>query len=188
MIEDHYFFVLFSFVVMGAVSIFEWEMLFPDRLDFLVLTPLSLKPLQMLAAKAIALIGFLGLFLFACNFFGIWMLPAISRARLLPASIRTRSRSAVGGGICSFVFSGAGRSTALRARRRALSHGFARDSNVVRDGAGVADAALRELRRFNAGIVIGAAGDGTRFYLRFGFLACTSSCFMEMPHPHSRAR
>jgi hypothetical protein len=78
-IEDHYFFVLFSFVVMGAVSIFEWEMLFPDRLDFLVLTPLSLKPLQLLAAKATALICFLGLFLFACNFFGIWMLPAISR-------------------------------------------------------------------------------------------------------------
>jgi len=78
-IEDHYFFVLFSFVVMGAVSIFEWEMLFPDRLDFLVLSPLSLKPLQMLAAKAAALIGFLVLFLFACNFFGTWMLPAISR-------------------------------------------------------------------------------------------------------------
>src|ERR1700736_844088 len=33
-IEDEYFFVLFSFVVMGAVSIFEWEMLFADRLDF----------------------------------------------------------------------------------------------------------------------------------------------------------
>ncbi len=78
-IEDHYFFDLFSFVVMGAVSIFEWEMLFPDRLDFLVLTPLSLKPLQLLAAKATALIAFLALFLFACNFFGIWMLPAISR-------------------------------------------------------------------------------------------------------------
>jgi len=54
-------------------------MLFPDRLDFLVLTTLSLKPFQMLAAKATALIAFLGLFLFACNFFGIWMLPAISR-------------------------------------------------------------------------------------------------------------
>ena len=62
-IEDHYFYVLFSFVVMGAVSIFEWEMLFPDRLDFLVLSPLSLKPMQMLAAKAAALIGFLALFL-----------------------------------------------------------------------------------------------------------------------------
>src|ERR1035438_4751500 len=68
-IGDQYFFVLFSFVVMGAVSTFEWEMLFPDRLDFLVLSPLSVKPLQMLAAKATALIGFLALFLFASNVF-----------------------------------------------------------------------------------------------------------------------
>ena len=78
-IEDHYFFVLFSFVVMGGVSIFEWEMLFPDRLDFLVLSPLSLKPLQMLAAKAAALVGFLTLFLVGCNLFATWELPAISK-------------------------------------------------------------------------------------------------------------
>jgi len=78
-IADHYFFVLFSFVVMGAVSIFEWEMLFPDRLDFLVLSPLSLKPMQMLAAKAAALVGFLGLFLAGCNLFGAVMLPAVSK-------------------------------------------------------------------------------------------------------------
>jgi len=79
-IEDQYFFVLFSFVVMGAVSIFEWEMLFPDRLDFLILSPLSLKPMQMLAAKATALIGFLGLFLIGCNLLGTWMLPSITRS------------------------------------------------------------------------------------------------------------
>jgi hypothetical protein len=77
-IEDQYFFVLFSFVVMGAVSIFEWEMLFPDRLDFLVLIPLSLKPLQLLGAKAAALFGFLALFLVGCNLFGAILLPAIS--------------------------------------------------------------------------------------------------------------
>ncbi len=40
-IEDQYFFVLLSFVVMGAVAIFEWEMLFPDRSDFLILTPIA---------------------------------------------------------------------------------------------------------------------------------------------------
>src|ERR1700722_6145100 len=28
--HDQFFYVLTSFVVMGAVSIFEWEMLFPD--------------------------------------------------------------------------------------------------------------------------------------------------------------
>src|SRR6185437_699987 len=78
-IEDQYFFVLFSFVVMGAVSIFEWEMLFPDRQDFLILSPLSLKPMQMLAAKATALIAFMTLFLFGCNFFGMLVLPAITR-------------------------------------------------------------------------------------------------------------
>jgi hypothetical protein len=82
-IGDQYFFVLFSFVVMGAVSIFEWEMLFPDRLDFLILSPLSVKPLQMLAAKAAALIGFLALFLFSSNIFGIAMLPAVSRGDLV---------------------------------------------------------------------------------------------------------
>src|SRR5665213_1572382 len=81
-IEDQYFFVLFSFVVMGAVSIFEWEMLFPDRQDFLILSPLSLKPLQMLAAKAVALIGFMTLFLVGCNFFGTLLLPMVSKGNL----------------------------------------------------------------------------------------------------------
>jgi hypothetical protein len=78
-IEDHYFFVLLSFVVLGAVAIFEWEMLFPDRSDFLILTPLPLKPLAMLAAKASALIAFLTVFLVSSNVFGTWILPAVSK-------------------------------------------------------------------------------------------------------------
>jgi hypothetical protein len=76
-IEDQYFFVVFSFVAMAGVSIFEWEMLFPDRLDFLVLSPLSLRQGQMLAAKAAALGGFLGLFLLAANVFGMALLPML---------------------------------------------------------------------------------------------------------------
>lgn len=78
-IEDQYFFVLFSFVVMGAVSIFEWEMLFPDRLDFLVLSPLPLRPVKLLAAKAAALLAFFALFLAGCNLFGTLLLPAVSK-------------------------------------------------------------------------------------------------------------
>ncbi|HEV2619331.1 MAG TPA: hypothetical protein VGU23_05270 [Acidobacteriaceae bacterium] len=77
-IGDRYFFVLFSFFVLGLVALFEWDMLFPDRLDFLVLTPLSLRPVQMLSAKAAALAGFLILFLFGANIFGVIMLPAVS--------------------------------------------------------------------------------------------------------------
>jgi hypothetical protein len=78
-IEDHYFFVLLSFVVLGAVAIFEWEMLFPDRSDFLILTPLPLKPFAMLAAKAAALIAFLTVFLVSSNVFGTLILPAVSK-------------------------------------------------------------------------------------------------------------
>lgn len=78
-IEDQYFFVLFSFVAMAGVAIFEWEMLFPERLDFLVLAPLPLRPRQLLMAKALALSGFMLLFLIASNVFGVFMLPAVSK-------------------------------------------------------------------------------------------------------------
>jgi hypothetical protein len=77
-IEDQYFFVLFSFVVMGIVAIFEWEMLFPDRLDFLILSPMSVRPAQMLGAKAAALGGFVALFLVGCNLCGTFIMPAIT--------------------------------------------------------------------------------------------------------------
>ena len=77
-VEDEYFFVLFSFVVMGLVSIFEWEMLFPDRIDFLILTPLPLRHWQMLFAKASALVGFFIIFLFSSNIFGAFILPMVT--------------------------------------------------------------------------------------------------------------
>lgn len=78
-IEDQYFYVMFSVVVMGMVAIFEWEMLFPDRLDFLILSPMSIRPRHMLGAKAAALGGFIGLFLLGCNLCGMLMMPAISK-------------------------------------------------------------------------------------------------------------
>jgi hypothetical protein len=72
----HYMFVLYTFVVVGGVTIFEWEMLFPDRMDFLILSPLPLKSRQLLTAKAVALAGFLGLFLVGCSVFPTLILPA----------------------------------------------------------------------------------------------------------------
>ena len=76
-VEDQYFFVLLSFVVMGAVTIFEWEMLFPDRIDFLVLTPLPVRGGQLMIAKVLALLCFLLVFLIGANLFGALVYPAI---------------------------------------------------------------------------------------------------------------
>lgn len=78
-VEDHYFFVLYSMLVMAGVAVFEWEMLFPDRLDFLVLSPLPVRGRVMLAAKAGALGLFLGLVLLAANVLGVLMLPLVSK-------------------------------------------------------------------------------------------------------------
>lgn len=75
-IDVRCFFVVYSFVAMGGVSVFEWEMLFPDKLDFLVLTPLPIRPMQMLAAKAAALAGFLSMFLLATNIGGTGLLSS----------------------------------------------------------------------------------------------------------------
>jgi len=81
-ISDQYFFVVYSFVAMGGVAIFEWEMLFPDRMDFLILSPLPLGPWRMLGAKAAALAGFLMLFLVSGNVFGGFGLPLVSKGDL----------------------------------------------------------------------------------------------------------
>jgi hypothetical protein len=75
---DRYFFVLFSFVAMGAVTSFEWEMLFPDRPDFLILLTLPLKARELFYAKGRALLAFLGMFLIAANIFSGILFPAVS--------------------------------------------------------------------------------------------------------------
>jgi hypothetical protein len=75
---DRYFFVLYSFVVMGTITTFEWEMLFPDRADFLILLPMPLQSRELFLAKARALLTLLGLFFFAANIFGLILFPAVS--------------------------------------------------------------------------------------------------------------
>lgn len=75
---DRYFFVLYSFVAMGMVATFEWEMLFPDRTDFLILLPLPLRRGELFVAKGRALLVFLALFLCAANLFAMITFPALS--------------------------------------------------------------------------------------------------------------
>ena len=77
--EDQYLFVLFSLVAMGVVTLFEWEMLFPDRADFLVLTPLPLRTSLLMASKSSALACFLGIFLFGSSMLGALTYPAICK-------------------------------------------------------------------------------------------------------------
>lgn len=75
---DHLFFVAYSFVVLGFTTVFEWDMLFPDRRDFLILTPFPIRMRDLFSAKLAAL----GLFLLAAcvavNAVPIVLLPVFS--------------------------------------------------------------------------------------------------------------
>jgi hypothetical protein len=75
---DHLFFVAYSFSVLGFATVFEWDMLFPDRRDFLVLAPFPIRLRELFGAKLAAL----GLFLLAAtgavNALPIILLPVFS--------------------------------------------------------------------------------------------------------------
>ncbi len=68
-------FPAFSFAVTGFATIFEWDMLFPDRRDFLILTSFPIRLRTLFAAKVAALVGFLLLLIAAVNFFPVVWTP-----------------------------------------------------------------------------------------------------------------
>ncbi|WP_074654544.1 hypothetical protein [Terriglobus roseus] len=81
----HYLFVLYAFCAMGCVTTLQWERLFPERIDFLVLLPLPLRGRMIFAAKLRAVAALLLLFLFSANIFGTLLMPALTGRRLLTA-------------------------------------------------------------------------------------------------------
>jgi hypothetical protein len=77
-VSDHYFYVLYSFVGVGAVSIFAWDLLFPDLIDVFVLTPLPVVNRRLFLARTAAASLFLGLFLVGSNALGSIFYPLLS--------------------------------------------------------------------------------------------------------------
>jgi hypothetical protein len=74
---DRYIFVCFAMVVMGFVMTFKWDSLFPDRRDYLILTPLPISLKEFFAAKVMSLCGFLVLFIVAINAFSCLLVPYV---------------------------------------------------------------------------------------------------------------
>src|SRR5437870_11089081 len=78
---DRYTFVCYSMVVMGFVMTFKWDSLFPDRRDYLILTPLPISLRQFFAAKVLSLCGFLASFVVAINVFSCFIVPYVYAVR-----------------------------------------------------------------------------------------------------------
>jgi len=87
LVSDYYFFVMYSMIVMGLVMVLQWDALFPDRKDYLILTPLPLGGGSIFAGKTVALLLFLGLFVVDANFFGTALAPLVSGGEGTPAAV-----------------------------------------------------------------------------------------------------
>lgn len=64
--EKNYVFVLMM-LLFGTVTLLDWEVLFPDRRDFVNLTPLPVRMRTIFAAKLASFLAFIGLFSAAMN-------------------------------------------------------------------------------------------------------------------------
>jgi hypothetical protein len=75
-VNHHFFFVVYSFVAMGIVTVFEWDMFFPDLLDLFVLTTLPVPAHRLFLARIAAIAILIAGFLFDANVFAPLVLPA----------------------------------------------------------------------------------------------------------------
>ena len=68
------FYVAWSFAATGFATVFEWDMLFPERRDFLILTPFPVRVREVFAAKLASLGIFLAILAAAVNLVSVAML------------------------------------------------------------------------------------------------------------------
>ena len=74
-LPDKYFFLTLAFVISGLATVFKWDSLFPDRRDFMILSPLPLRPFEIFTSKLAALAVFVLMFAIAVNIAGAVLMP-----------------------------------------------------------------------------------------------------------------
>ena len=66
-VNHHFFFVMYSFVALGLITVFEWDLFFPDLLDVSVLGALPVSRRRIFLARVAAIAVFVIGFLFDAN-------------------------------------------------------------------------------------------------------------------------
>jgi hypothetical protein len=83
--DHHFFFVMYSFVAMGLIAVFEWDLFFPDLLDVFVLGTLPIPPLRGVRARLSAIGVLIVGSLVTANLLALLVLPlSTDPPRLIP--------------------------------------------------------------------------------------------------------
>ena len=103
-VSDHYFYVMYSFVAVGAVTIFAWDLLFPDLLDLFILSSLPIVKKRLFLARIVAACLFLGLFLCGINALGAIFYPLLSEPPGLARHMFAHLLAVLGSGAFAATF------------------------------------------------------------------------------------
>jgi hypothetical protein len=103
-VNHHFFFVVYSFVVMGIVTVFEWDLFFPDLLDIFVLTTLPVRDRKLFLARAAAIGLLVAGFLFDANLFASLVLPISLEPRSLSHFFAAHLLAVAASGLFSAAF------------------------------------------------------------------------------------
>ena len=77
---DEYFFIVLSMVVTGAVAVWKWESIFPDRRDYMNLVPLPIRTRTIFSANLVALLFLAGLLAIDVNAASAILYPTVVSA------------------------------------------------------------------------------------------------------------
>ncbi len=92
--SDKFLFLYLSMILMGFITVLEWDTLFPDRRDYLILAPLPIRLRTLLTAKITALFLFLLVFTLALNGCSSVLFPLMAMNPHAPAGYALRYISA----------------------------------------------------------------------------------------------
>ena len=100
-VTDHYGFVMYSWVVMGAITAFEWDLLVPNVLDVFVLSVLPIAERRLLLARVAAIVTFLGLFLIGTSSLGIIFFPLATEPSDVARAYAAHFVAVTAAGLCA---------------------------------------------------------------------------------------
>jgi hypothetical protein len=103
-VNHHFFFVIYSFVAMGIVTVFEWDMFFPDLLDIFVLTTLPISYGRLFQARVAAIAIFIVGFLLDANMLAPLVMPASFDPPNLHRLLIGHILAVIGSGLFSAAF------------------------------------------------------------------------------------
>jgi hypothetical protein len=76
-LPDEYFFIVLSMTVTGAVAVWRWDAIFPDRRDYMNLVPLPISTRTIFLANLVAVLFLVGLIAFDVNAASCILFPMV---------------------------------------------------------------------------------------------------------------